>query len=107
MPALRARTVLLAADWVPDIHIVESTGFSEPTVRCWHTRYEECGMESLANDGLPRRAGNSYWSARSKAERHKVSLPGHTRTRSIRWPRAPFAEDHSYRRYATTTLFAA
>lgn len=95
--ALRARTVLLAADGVPNISIVESTGFSEPTVRRWRTRYEEAGIEglsdaprpgkprkidevaiiadTLANDGVPpSELGISHWSARIMAARHRVSF---------------------------------
>lgn len=95
--ALRARTVLLAADGVPNIRIVESTGFSEPTVRRWRTRYEESGIQglgdaprpgkprkiddlailadTLANDGVPpAELGISHWSARIMAERHQVSF---------------------------------
>ena len=95
--ALRARTVLLAADGVPNIRIQESTGFSEPTVRRWRTRYEEDGIEglsdaprpgkprkidevaiiadTLANDGVPPcELGISRWSARIMAARHRVSF---------------------------------
>lgn len=95
--ALRARTVQLAADWVWNIRIAELTGFSELTVRRWHTRYEESGLEvlsdaprlgkprriddvaiiadTLANDGAPpAELGISHCSARIMAARHHVSF---------------------------------
>ncbi len=57
--ALRARTVLLAADGVPNIGIVEVTGFSEPTVRRWRTRYEESGIDGLGGRAPPRQAAEN------------------------------------------------
>ena len=95
--ALRARTVLLAANGTPHVQIQSIAGFSEPTVRHWRTRYEESGIEglmdaarpgkprkiddiaivvdTLANDGIPpAELGISHWSARVMAERHDVSF---------------------------------
>lgn len=45
--ALRARTVLLAADGLSNVQVGEATGFSDPTVRRWRRRYEELGPEGL------------------------------------------------------------
>jgi transposase len=95
--ALRARTVLLAADGVPNVEIEKITGFSAPTVLKWRDRYAEGGIESLsdvrrpgrdreidelaliadtlANDGKPpTELGISQWSARIMAERHGISF---------------------------------
>lgn len=95
--ALRARTVLLAAQGAPNIKIQEITGFSDPTVRRWRTRYEESGIDglvdaprpgkpraiddlaivvdTLVNDGVPpAELGISHWSARIMAARHDVSF---------------------------------
>jgi hypothetical protein len=46
--ALRARTVLLAADGMPNIQIENITGFSAPTVLKWRNRYAEGGIEALS-----------------------------------------------------------
>jgi transposase len=95
--ALRARTVLLAADGLSNVRIGDITGFSDPTVRRWRRRYEEHGVEgledvqrpgkpreidelalvadTLANDGRPpAELGISHWSARIMAERHGISF---------------------------------
>ncbi|WP_155849565.1 helix-turn-helix domain-containing protein, partial [Arthrobacter sp. H20] len=95
--ALRARTVLLAADGVPNFQIEKMTGFSAPTVLKWRNRYAEGGIEALSdvqrpgrereidelaliadtltNDGIPpAELGISHWSARVMAERHGVSF---------------------------------
>ena len=95
--ALRARTVLLAADGLSNVQVGEATGFSAPTVRRWRRRYEELGPEglddvqrpgkpreidelalvadTLANDGKPpEELGISHWSARIMAERHGISF---------------------------------
>lgn len=95
--ALRARTVLLAADGFSNVRIGEITGFSDPTVRRWRNRYQEHGVQglddvqrpgkpkkidelalvadTLANDGKPpAELGISHWSARIMAERHGISF---------------------------------
>ncbi|MGY4543030.1 transposase [Arthrobacter sp. UYNi723] len=95
--ALRARTVLLAADGMPNIQIEKITGFSAPTVLKWRNRYAEGGIEALSdvqrpgrereidelaliadtltNDGNPpAELGISHWSARIMAERHGISF---------------------------------
>ena len=95
--ALRARTVLLAADGMPNIQIEKITGFSAPTVLKWRNRYTEGGIEALSdvqrpgrereidelaliadtltNDGKPpAELGISHWSARIMAERHGISF---------------------------------
>lgn len=97
MVALRARTVLLAADGMPNVQIERTTGFSAPTVLKWRNRYAEGGIEALsdvqrpgrereidelalvadtlANDGKPpAELGISHWSARIMAERHGISF---------------------------------
>lgn len=53
--ALRARTVLLAADGVPNFQIEKITGFSAPTVLKWRNRYAEGGIEALADIQRPGR----------------------------------------------------
>lgn len=95
--ALRARTVLLAADGIPNFQIGQVTGFSAPTVLKWRNRYAEGGIEALAdvqrpgrergidelaviadtltNDGNPpQELGTSHWSARIMAGRHGISF---------------------------------
>ncbi len=95
--ALRARTVLLAADGMPNVEIEKITGFSAPTVLKWRNRYAEGGIEALSdvqrpgrereidelaliadtltNDGKPpAELGISHWSARIMAERHGISF---------------------------------
>ncbi|WP_026553357.1 helix-turn-helix domain-containing protein, partial [Arthrobacter sp. H20] len=53
--ALRARTVLLAADGVPNFQIEKMTGFSAPTVLKWRNRYAEGGIEALSDVQRPGR----------------------------------------------------
>lgn len=53
--ALRARTVLLAADGVPNIQIEKVTGFSAPTVLKWRNRYGQGGIEALHDVQRPGR----------------------------------------------------
>jgi hypothetical protein len=95
--ALRARTVLLAADGLPNVEIEKSTGFTRPTVLKWRRRYSTEGVEGLSdaprpgrepvidelailvdtltNDGVPPQdLGISHWSARIMAARHGVSF---------------------------------
>ncbi|XAS67351.1 IS630 family transposase [Micrococcaceae bacterium Sec5.7] len=95
--ALRARTVLLAADGLANIQIEKSTGFSAPTVLKWRNRYVRDGVEglqdvprpgrepvidelaliaeTLVNDGKPpAELGISHWSARIMAERFAISF---------------------------------
>lgn len=95
--ALRARTVLLAADGLANVQIEKSTGFSAPTVLKWRNRYVREGIEGLAdaprpgrepeidelaliaetlvNDGIPpAELGISHWSARIMADRFGISF---------------------------------
>ncbi|WP_081737655.1 IS630 family transposase [Arthrobacter sp. H41] len=95
--ALRARTVLLAADGRPNFEIEKSTGFSAPTVLKWRNRYLLEGIEglknaprpgrepeidelaliteTLVNDGKPpQELGISHWSARIMADRLGISF---------------------------------
>lgn len=95
--ALRARTVLLASDGVPNIEIEKFTGFTRPTVLRWRRRYSIDGIEglsdvarpgrepeidelaliadTLADDGQPPgELGISHWSARIMAARHGISF---------------------------------
>lgn len=88
--AARARTVLLAADGLPNVEIERAVGSTRPTVLKWRKRYAEGGVEALAdsprpgkepvidelalvvetlaNDGKPpAELGISHWSARSMA----------------------------------------
>ena len=51
--ALRARTVLLAADGLSNVQVGEATGFSDPTGRRWRRRYEELGTEGLDDAWRP------------------------------------------------------
>ena len=95
--AARARTVLLAADGLPNVEIERLTGSTRPTVLKWRNRYSEGGVEALAdaprpgkepvidelalvaetlaNDGKPpAELGISHWSARSMAAWFGVSF---------------------------------
>jgi transposase len=91
--AARARIVLLAADGVPNVEIVELVGVSRPTVNLWRNRYVESGVKGL-QDGPkpgrprtvdrntiltttltppPKRLGVTHWSSRLLADQLKVA----------------------------------
>ena len=92
--AQRARIVLLAADGVSNTEIASRTGVSRPTVICWRGRYEESGLEGLADrprSGRPRELDHqaivsatlvpppakfavTHWSSRLLAKHLKISF---------------------------------
>lgn len=95
--ALRSRTVLLAAEGLPNIRIEERTGLSRPSVLKWRARYAELGIEGLRDAPRPGRApvidelaviaetladsgkppaelGISHWSVRLMADRLGISF---------------------------------
>lgn len=54
-PALRARTVLLAAGVMANVQIEQVTGFSGPTVLKWPSRYIDGGIGALCDVQRPGR----------------------------------------------------
>jgi transposase len=92
--AQRARIVLLAADGVSNTEIASRTGVSRPTVISWRGRYEESGLEGLADrprSGRPRELDHqaivsatlvpppakfavTHWSSRLLAKHLKISF---------------------------------
>lgn len=95
--AVRARTVLLAADGLPNSEIGRLTGLSQPSVLKWRNRYTATGIaglkdaprpgrvpvidelavvtETLADSGKPpAELGISHWSVRLMADRLGISF---------------------------------
>ena len=90
--AQRARIVLLAADGISNTRIAELVGVSRPTVIAWRGRFEQAGLDGLADEarsGRPRHVdheaivaatltappkslGVTHWSSRLLAARLKV-----------------------------------
>src|SRR4051794_15253545 len=60
--AQRARTVLLAADGLPNVEIATRVGVSRPTVTSWRARYARSGIGGLSDEarsGRPRAIDHS------------------------------------------------
>lgn len=95
--AVRARTVLLASEGLPNIEIGRLTGLSRPSILKWRSRYAEQGLdglrdaprpgrvpvidelavvtETLADRGKPpAELGISHWSVRLMAARLGISF---------------------------------
>src|SRR5680860_178259 len=95
--AVRARTVLLASEGLPNIEIGRLTGLSRPSILKWRSRYAELGVdglkdaprpgrvpvidelnvitETLAGSGKPpAELGISHWSVRLMANRLGISF---------------------------------
>src|SRR5665647_3824806 len=53
--AVRARTVLLASEGLPNIEIGRLTGLSRPSILKWRSRYAEQGLDGLRDAPRPGR----------------------------------------------------
>lgn len=53
--AQRARIVLLTAEGLSPSVIGEQLGVSQPTIRKWRARYQECGLAGLRTEARPGR----------------------------------------------------